>query len=54
MKAITAREAERLMDELGLDYGMDGTTYYAVNEERTEVYDFDSRKERDEFVKRCK
>lgn len=52
MEKISAKEAYRLMDKLGLDYGMDGTTYYATNKERTEVYEFYSKKERDEFVRR--
>ena len=54
MEAISAKEAYKLMDELGLGYGMDGRTYYAVNAEHTEVYEFDSERERDEFIKRCK
>ena len=53
MKAITAKEAYRLMDELGLCYGDDGRTYYATNEEHSEVWEFDSKKERDEFVKKA-
>lgn len=54
MKKITAKEAYRLMDELGLGYGLDGTTFYATNDERTEVWEFDTKKERDEFVNRTR
>ena len=38
------------MDALGLDYGDDGTTFYATDDEETEVYEFDTRKERDEWI----
>lgn len=55
MKKIKAKEAYRLMDQLGLDYGDDGTTYYAtdadeVGMESAGVWEFDSKRERDEFV----
>lgn len=52
MEKITAKEAYKLMDELGLGYGMDGRTYYATNEEHTEVWEFDTKRERDEFIRR--
>lgn len=54
MKAITAKEAEKIMDELGLCYGMDGRTFYATNDDRSEIWEFDSKKERDQFVNKCK
>ena len=50
MKAITAKYAEELLRKLGNDYGGDGRTFYATNEEETEVWEFDNKKERDEFV----
>ena len=52
MKKITAKEAYKLMDRLGLCYGMDGKTYSATDENETEVWEFDSKKERDEFCDR--
>lgn len=52
MKKITAKEAYRLADKLGQCFYADGTTFYATNEDETEIYDFDSKKERDEFVER--
>ena len=52
MKAITAKYAEELLRKLGNDYGGDGRTFYATNEEETEVWEFDSKRERDEFVNR--
>lgn len=51
-KKLTAKEAMKLMDKLGLDYGNDGRTFYATNEEETAVWEFDSKKERDEFLER--
>lgn len=58
MKKITAKEAYRLMDQLGLDYGDDGVTFYAtdvdeVGLEHAEVWEFDTQKERDDFVQSC-
>ena len=53
MKSITARYAEKLLQKLGHDYGNDGRTFYATNEEEDEVWEFDSKKERDEFVNRA-
>ena len=51
-KAITAKKAEKLSDELGLCFSgnLDGRTYYATNEEESEIWEFDSKKERDAFV----
>ena len=52
MKTITAKYAEELLRKLGNDYGGDGRTFYATNEEETEVWEFNNKKERDEFVNR--
>lgn len=52
MKKITAKEAERLSKKLGLSYGADARTFYATNEDETEVWEFDSKKARDEFLYR--
>lgn len=51
LKAISAQQAYKLMNKLGLCYGNDGVTYYATNEEETEVWEFDSKAERDKCVK---
>lgn len=49
--AITAKEARKLCDKLGLSFPeQDGKTFFATNKERTEVYEYESKKERD---KRC-
>lgn len=50
MKKITAKEAEKIMTEKGLCFGGDGRTFYAVNENGA-IYEFDSKRDRDEFVK---
>ena len=36
-KAITAKQASKLMEKLGLCFGDDGRTFYATDEEETEV-----------------
>ena len=51
-KAITAKQASKLMEKLGLCFGDDGRTFYATDKEETEVWEFDSKRERDEFVNR--
>ena len=51
-KAITAKSAERILRKLGIDYGNDGRTFYATNVEETEIWEFDNKRERDEFVNR--
>lgn len=48
VKKITSKQAEKIMDRLGLCYGDDGRTFYLTNEEETEVWEFDSLKERNE------
>lgn len=47
---LTAKEAKKLAQELGLEIGDDGTTFYATNEEKTEIWEFDTKKERDEWL----
>ena len=49
--AITAREAEKLTKKLGLEWGDDQRTYYATDEDRTEIYAFDTKRERDAHCK---
>ena len=40
------------MTELGLCFGDDGRTFYASDEGEEEVWECDSKRERDEFVNR--
>ena len=51
-KAITAREAQAILRRKGMCYGDDGTTFYAYDTESDEVYEYDSRKDRDASVRR--
>lgn len=51
LKAITRREAERILRESGLAVtDGDGRTYFATNEAETEVWEFDSKAKRDKAV----
>ena len=50
VKAISAKAAYKLMEELGLCWGMDGRTFYASD--GTDVWEFDNKMERDVFVRR--
>ena len=51
-KKITAKEAKRINEKLGLEtWEEDGQkTYWAVDEDETEIYMFDSIAERKEFL----
>lgn len=51
LKPLTAKQAYKLMDKLGIGYGQDGRTYFATNEEETEVWEFDSKAQRDSKCK---
>lgn len=50
-QAITARQAEKIITSQGYSFGgaFDGITYYGLK--NGEVYEFDSKKERDEWVR---
>lgn len=52
MKKISAKDAYKIMARLGLDSGDDGTTFFAYDEVHDEVFQFDTKKERDQFVRR--
>ena len=52
MKKITAKEAYRIQKKLGLDISDDDTTFYATNDDETEIFSFDTKNERDNFMKR--
>lgn len=53
MKKITAIQAKKICDNLGLCFPEDdGKTFFATNEEQTEIYDFSNKKERDKFVEK--
>lgn len=50
--ALTAKEAYKLAEELGLCISDDGKTFYTTNEARTELWEYESKKERDAAVNR--
>ena len=54
IKAINAKKAQEITDKTGMALcgAEDGRTFYATNEEETEVWLFDTKKERDAFVAR--
>lgn len=51
---ISAKEARKLAYELGIDIDDEETTYYATNEERSEIWGFETKTKRDKFVDRNK
>lgn len=54
VRKLTAKEAKKLLRELGLGYmgADDGRSFYATNEDETEVWEFDTKRERDAFIAR--
>ena len=53
VKAITAREARKINLANGMSVCDDDVkTYWAATEDETETIDFETKEERDEFVKR--
>ena len=54
MKKITAKEAYHIARKLGFDTSEDGKTFYATDDEEMVIYSFDTKKERDDFLKRNK
>lgn len=51
MVKITAAEARKIAKIRGLDLSGDGITFYALDLESGEIYSFDSKNERDNFIK---
>ena len=50
MKAITSKQAHQIAKKIGIEIDDDGITFYATNQEETEIWSFDSKKERDVFI----
>ena len=50
VKAITAKEAKHICERQGLGFDDGQRTHWAYDEDIDGVYDFDSKRERDEFV----
>ena len=53
MMKVTAREALKIAKRLGLAPDEDTRTFYAYDEKNDEIYEFDSKRERDEFIERA-
>ena len=50
-RAITRKEAERILRKNGYAISeSDGRTFYLTNEDESEVWEYDSKKKRDEAV----
>lgn len=49
-KKITAKQAYKLAKKLGLEICEDGRTFYATNEQETELWEFDTLRERNDFL----
>lgn len=55
MKAITRKQAQKIGERSGYPITEnDGRTFYATDEKESEVWEYDSKKERDEAVERNK
>ena len=51
---VIASQAQKIARKTGIDLSGDGKTYYAVDSETYEIYSFDSKKKRDQFVEAVK
>lgn len=49
-KKITSKQAYKLAKKLGLEICEDGRTFYATNEQETELWEFDTLRERNDFL----
>ena len=51
MKAVTLKQAIKISQKLDVCISCgDGKTFYATNEQETEIYEFDSKIERNEAI----
>jgi hypothetical protein len=53
MKKVSAKEAYKILKRVGLDASGDGITFFAYDEKNDEIYSFDTKRERDEFIERA-
>ena len=49
IKKISAQDAKKILKDRA---GGDGITFYAIDTDTGEIYEFDSKKERDAFISR--
>lgn len=50
MKKATCKQAYQIAKKRGVDVRKDGITFYATNDKETEIYCFETKKERDAFI----
>lgn len=52
LKKITYKEAKKLAEKLGLCFGgeSDGRTFYATDEDETELWEYDTKEQRDREI----
>ena len=53
MIKITAKEAQAIAKRLNLQIEDDGLTFYATDDSKSELFSFDSKKEREDFINGC-
>lgn len=53
MLKISAKEAYKIIKRLGLDASDEGYTFFAYDEKNDEIWGFDSKRERNEFVEKA-
>ncbi len=53
MKKVSAKEAYKILKRAGSDASGDGITFFAYDEKADEIYGFDTKRERDEFIERA-
>lgn len=50
MTKVTAEEAKKICERLGLSYDDGQRTFWAYDEESDELYDFDTKAERESYL----
>ena len=54
IRAISAKEGYKVLKARGLDANDDcQRTFFAINDDKQEIYEFDTKIERDNFVRRA-
>lgn len=49
MKKLSAKQAVKLASKLNVDIEDDGVTFYATDEDESEIWSFDTKAERNAF-----
>lgn len=51
MKKITPKEAVKIAKKLGIEIYDERKTFYATNNKESDIWSFNTKKERDDFIK---